>query len=78
MCFSQGKAFAEVMPTAPAVPSPIPNPFEGAMRGDASMQCDSRGAMWQAGFSVYFSIGFLLGWEITAKTTKSSPERCLK
>lgn len=34
--------------------------------------------MWWAGFSVYFTVVFLMGWETTAKTTKSSLERCLK
>lgn len=39
---------------------------------------DSRDAMWWAGFSVYFIVVFLMRWETTAKTTKSSPEQCLK
>lgn len=34
--------------------------------------------MWWAGFSVYFIIGFVAGWETTAKTTKSSLEQRLK
>lgn len=29
MCFYQGKGFPEAMPTAPAIPGPIPSPFKG-------------------------------------------------
>lgn len=31
MCFPQGEGFPEAMPTAPAIPGPIPKPFEGVM-----------------------------------------------
>lgn len=45
--FPSCKGFPEAMPSAPALPSPIPNPFEGvtwgherSQRGDASVPCD--------------------------------------
>lgn len=89
MCFPQGEGFPEAMPTAPAIPGPIPKPFEGVMLEGGGGRCavtawgcqschapgreTSEAQCGGEGFAVYFIIGFLVGWETTAKTTKEQP-----